>query len=104
MSLPVCFAPRVNVGNHRPRDSAGRFLPRSESRHSIHDESADSPRMHNEQRSSRDGQPINVDAPDQVVLPRDVEMPSGGFEVGADDENPNSQTCSRTPVRGKAFC
>ena len=40
-----------------------------------HDESADSPRMHNEPGSStRDGQPINVDAPDHVVVPQDVEM------------------------------
>ena len=36
--------------------------------------------------SSRDGQPVDVDAPDHVVLRRDVEMLSGEFEV---DENPN---------------
>ena len=48
--------------------------------------------MHHEPRSfSRDGQPISVDGPDHVVLPRDVDMPSGEFEVGADDANPNFQ-------------
>ena len=95
VSLPVSFAPGVNVGNHRPRDSTGRFLPRSDSHRSTHDESADSPRMHNEPgSSSRDGQPINVDAPDHVVLPRDVEMPSGEFEVGAHDASPNFQLVS----------
>ena len=48
--------------------------------------------MHNEPGpSSRDGQPIHVDASDHVVLHRDVEMRSGEFEVGADDENPNFQ-------------
>ena len=48
--------------------------------------------MHNEPgSSSRDGQPTNVDAPDQVAFPRDVEMLSGEFEVGADDENPDFQ-------------
>ena len=80
VSLPVSVAPRVNVGNHRPRDSSGRFLPRSDSYESTHDESAVSPRMHNVPGySSRDGQPINVDAPDHAVLSRDVEMPSGEF-------------------------
>ena len=92
MSLPVSFVSRVNVGNHRPRDNSGRFLPRSDSHQSTHDESADSPRMHTEPRSSsRDGQPINIDAPNHAVLHRDVEMPSGEFEVGADDENPDFQ-------------
>ena len=48
--------------------------------------------MHNEPgSSSRDGQPIHVDAPDHAVIPGDVEMPSGEFEVGADDENTNFQ-------------
>ena len=37
--LPVSFAPRVNVENPRPRDSSGRFLPRSDSHQSAHDES-----------------------------------------------------------------
>ena len=46
--------------------------------------------MHKEPGSfSRDGQPINVDAPDHAVIPGDVEMPGGEFEVGADDANPN---------------
>ena len=54
-------------------------------------ESADSPRMPNEPRStSHDEQPINVDAPGHVVLHRDVDMPSGEFDVGADDEIPIS--------------
>ena len=48
--------------------------------------------MHNEPgSSSRDGQPINVDAPDHAVIPGDLEMSSGEFEVGADDENPKFQ-------------
>ena len=45
-----------------------------------------------------------VDAPDRVVLPRDVEMPSGEFEVKADDANPNFSTCSRTAFRGESVC
>ena len=57
VSLPGSFAPRVNVGTHQPRDSSGRFLTRSDSHQSIHDESADPPRMHNEPGSFRDGQP-----------------------------------------------
>ena len=48
--------------------------------------------MHNRPgSSSRDGQPINVDAPDHAVIPGDVEMPGGELEVGTDDENPNLQ-------------
>ena len=31
--------------------------------------------------SSRDGQPICVDAPDQVVIPGDVEMPGEEFDI-----------------------
>ena len=47
------------------------------SHHGTHDDSADSPRMHHEPgSSSRDGQPLNVDAPDHVVVPRDVDMSS----------------------------
>ena len=54
--------------------------------------------MHNEPRtSSRDGQPINVDAPDHAVLSSDVEMPIGEVEVGADDENPNLQRVPELP-------
>ena len=41
--------------------------------------------------SSRDGQPIRVDAPDHAVIPGDVEMQSEEFEVGANDENSNFQ-------------
>ena len=60
--------------------------------HITHDESADSPRMHNEpESSSREGQQINVDATAHGVIPRDVDMPSGEFEVGANDENPDFQ-------------
>ena len=48
--------------------------------------------MHNEPGScSRDGQPINVDAPDHVVVPRDVDKPRGEFGVGAENENTNFQ-------------
>ena len=39
--------------------------------------------------SSRDGQPIRVDAPDHAVIPEDVEIQGEEFEVGANDENPN---------------
>ena len=91
VSFLVSFAPRVHVGNHRPRDSTGRLFPRSDSHRSTHDESADAPRMHNDPGSSRDGQPIKVDAPDHVVLPRDVDMPSGEFDVEAAENNPNFQ-------------
>ena len=41
--------------------------------------------------SSRDGQPIRVDAPDHAVIPGDVEMQGEEFEVGANDENYNFQ-------------
>ena len=55
-----------------------------------HEESADSPRMHNEPgSSSHDKTPITVDALDHAVIPGDVEVPSGEFEVGEDDENPS---------------
>ena len=54
------------------------------------DESADSLRMRNEPgSSSRDGQPIRFDSSDHRVIPGDVEMPGGEFEVGANDENLN---------------
>ena len=76
MRIPLSFAPRDNVGNPRPRGRSGRFSPTIISR--IHNEPGS---------SSRDGLPINVDAPDCAV----VEMPSGEFEVGADDEKPNFQ-------------
>ena len=76
----------------RFRDSSGRFLPRSDSHQSVHDESADSSRMRNEPgSSSRVGQPIRVDEPDHAVIPGDVEMQDEEFEVGANDENPNFQ-------------
>ena len=72
----------------RFRGSSGRFLPQSDSHQSAHDKSADSPRMQNEPGcSSRDGQPIRVDAPDHAVIPGDVEMQGEEFEVGADDPN-----------------
>ena len=41
--------------------------------------------------SSRDGQPIRVDAPDPAVISGDVETQVEEFEVGANDENPNLQ-------------
>ena len=81
MRIPVSFAPRVNVRNPRARGGSGRFLPRSDSHQSTHEESVDSLRMDNEPGSfSRDGQPINVDAPDHAVIHGDVEMPGGEFE------------------------
>ena len=62
----------------------------SDSHQSAHDESENSPRVRNEPgSSSRDGQPIRVDAPDHAVIPGDVE--GGEFEVGAIDENSNFQ-------------
>ena len=55
--------------------------------------------MHNAPRSSsRDGQPINIYAPNHVVLPRDVDVPSGEFDVGADEENPSFQPVPDQPV------
>ena len=42
--------------------------------------------------SSRDGEPIRVDAPNHAVIPGDVEMRGEEFEVGANDENPNFQS------------
>ena len=87
---PVSSSSRVNVV--RFGDSSGRFLPRSDSHQSAHDESADSRRMQNEPgSSSRVGQPIQVDEPDHAVIPGDVEMQGEEFEVGANDENPNFQ-------------
>ena len=92
---PDSSSARVNVV--RFRDSSGRFLPRSDSHQSAHDESADSPRMQNEPGSSSPvGQPIQVDEPDRAVIPGDVEMQGEEFEVGANDENPNFQ---RVPDR-----
>lgn len=46
--------------------------------------------MHNEPGSSRDGQPINVDAPEHVVIPQDVEVPSGELDVGTEKKIPTS--------------
>ena len=72
----------------RFRDSSGRFLPQSDSHQSAHDDSENSPRVRNEPgSSSRDGQPIRVDAPDHAVIPGDVEMQGEEFEVGANDKN-----------------
>ena len=68
------------------------FFPQSDSHKSAHDESENSPRVRNEPgSSSRDGQPIRVDAPDHAVIPGDVEMQGEEFEVGANDENSNFQ-------------
>ena len=93
---PVSSSSRVNVV--RFRDSSGRFLPRSDSHQSAHDESENSPRVQNEPgSSSRDGQPIRVDAPDHAVIPGDVEMQSEEFEVGANDENSNFQRVPDQP-------
>ena len=76
----------------RFREISGRFLPPSDSHQSAHDESENSPRVRNEPRSSsRDGQPIRVDAPDHAVIPGDVEIQGEEFEVGANDENSNFQ-------------
>ena len=84
------FAPRVHVV--RPRDSSGRFLPRSGSRDNTPDESAVSPRMQNEPGSSyRDGQQINVDPSDHVVIPGDSEVPREGFQIEGNDDNPHFQ-------------
>ena len=47
--------------------------------------------------SSRDGEPIRVDAPDHDVLPGDVEMQGKEFKVGAKDENPNFQRVPDQP-------
>ena len=80
------------VSGVRFRGSSGRFLRRSDSHQSAHDESENSPRVRNEPgSSSRDGQPIRVDAPDHAVIPGDVEMQGEELEVGANDENPNFQ-------------
>ena len=87
---PVNSSSRVNVV--QLRDSSGRFLSRSDSHQSAHDELENSSRMRNEPgSSSRDGQPISVDAPDHAVIPGDVEMQGEEFEGGANDENPNFQ-------------
>ena len=86
----VSSSSRVNVV--QPRDSSGRFLPRSDSHQSAHDESENSSRMRNEPgSSSRDGHPIRVDAPGHTVIPGDAEVHGEEFEVGANDENPNFQ-------------
>ena len=90
VSTPVSSAPRVNVV--RPRDSSGRFIPRSGARDNTPDEAADSPRMQNEAgSSSRDGQQIRVDPPDHVVIAGDSEVPREGSEIEGDDDNPNFQ-------------
>ena len=94
---PVSSSSRVDVD--RFRDSSGRFLPRSDSHQSAHDESADSPRMHDEPgSSSRVGQPIQVDEPDHAVIPSDVEMQGEEFEVGANVENSNLQRVPGHPL------
>ena len=92
MRIPVSFSPRVNLV--RPRDNSVHFLTRSDSHHSTHDESTDSPRMRNERRSSsRNGQPNRVDAPDHAVILSDVEKPKKNSKLErASDENPNFST------------
>ena len=92
---PVSSSSRVNVV--RFRDSSGRFLPRPDSHQSAHDESENAPRVRNEPESSRDGQPIRVDAPDDAVISGDVEMQGEEFEVGAHDENLNFQQVPHQP-------
>ena len=68
--------PRVIVV--RLRDNSGWFLPRSDSHQSAHDEPENSSRKRTEPgSSSRDGQPIRVDAPDHAVIPGDVENVRG---------------------------
>ena len=58
----------------------------------VHTKNQNSPAVRNEPgSSSRDGQPIRVDAPDHAVMPGDVEMQGEEFEVGANDENSNFQ-------------
>ena len=58
----------------------------------MRDPRINSPRVRSEPgSSSRDGQPIRVDAPDSAVIPGDVEMQGEEFEVGANDENPKFQ-------------
>ena len=95
---PVNSSSRVSAV--RFRDSSGRCLPRSDPHQIAHDESENSPRMQNEPgSSSRDGQPMRVDEPDHAVIPRDVEMQCEEFEVGANDENSNFSTCSRSSLR-----
>ena len=87
---PDSSSSRVNVV--RFRDSSGRFLPRSDSHQSAHDESENSPRMRSEPgSSSRDAQPIRVGAPDHDVIPGDVEMRGQEFEAGVNDENHDFQ-------------
>ena len=74
------------------------FLPQSDSHQSAHDESENLPLVRNEPRSSsRDVQPIRVDAPDHAVKPGDVEMQGEEFEVEANDENPNFQRVPDLP-------
>ena len=95
VSTPVSFAPHVNVV--RPRDSSGRFLPRSDSRDNTPNVSADSPRMQNEPgSSSRDGQQIYVGPSDYVVRSGDSEVNTSRGIAGNDD-NSNPQ---RVPSRG----
>ena len=92
--FPETVAPRVNIGSCRPRDSTGRFIPQP-----------DLLRMHNEPgSSSRDGQPINVDAPDHAVVPKDAEMSSGEFDVGAEGEKPNLQPVPEQPIMENSVC
>ena len=49
--------------------------------------------------SSRDGQPIRVDAPDHAVMPGDAEMQGEESEVGANDKNPNFQRQINPPMK-----
>ena len=73
--LEILISSSSRVSAVRFRDSSGRFLPQSDSHQSAHDESENSPRVRNEPgSSSRDGQPIRVDAPDHAVIPGDVEI------------------------------
>ena len=91
-------SPSSHVNVVRFRDSSGRFLPRSDSHQSAHNESENSSRIRNEPGSSSwDGQPIRVDAPDHDVIPGDVEMQGEEFKVGASDENPNFQRVPDQP-------
>ena len=53
--------------------------------------------MQNEPGSSyRDGQQINVDPSDHVVIPGDSKVPREGFEIEGNDDNPKFQ---RVPDR-----
>ena len=54
--------------------------------------------------SSRDEQPIRVDAPDHAAIRGDVEMQSEGFDAGAHDENPNFQRVPDQPSDENPSC